>query len=62
MTLNELNKRYEDLKRTSCCLEKAMIKFEKNNNVDNYLCYEILQLARECVISEMNRFANQDWK
>lgn len=62
MNLKELNEEYENLKRIARCLELAMKKFEGTTNVENYLGYETLYKARECVISAMNRFANKDWK
>ena len=62
MTLGELNKEYENLKLTAKLLEKAMKKFEGTTTVENYLSYETLYKARECVISAMDRFINRDWK
>lgn len=62
MTLDQLNKEYENLKYTAKRLELAMKKFEGTDNVENYLHYEVLQKARECVISSMDRFINRDWK
>lgn len=62
MTLDELNKEYENLKLTAKSLEKAMEKFKGTTTVENYLSYETLYKARECVISVMNRFVNRDWK
>ena len=61
MTLDKLNKRYDDLKHTRDCLESAMKVFEGTNNIENYLGYESLRIAHECVVSEMNRFINRDW-
>lgn len=61
MTLNKLNERYNDLKHTRDCLEQAMKKFEGTNVIDNYLDYEVLRMAHECVVTEMNRFINKDW-
>lgn len=61
MTLEELNKKYAKLKRTAEDIEKAMKKFEGSNKVENYLGYESLKIARECVITEMNKFINRDW-
>lgn len=62
MTLKELNEEYENLKLTARALESAMNKFKGTTNVENYLSYDILYKARECVISAMDRFANKDWK
>lgn len=62
MTLGELNDKYTQLKCTAENLEKAMKKFEGTNKVENYLGYETLYQARECVITELNRFINRDWK
>lgn len=62
MTLKQLNDEYENLKQTAKALENAMKKFEGKKNVENYLDYEILSKARECVISSMDRFINKDWK
>lgn len=61
MTLDKLNKRYDELKITRDCIEKAMKKFEGTDNIENYLGYKTLQIAHECVITEMNRFINKDW-
>lgn len=61
MTLDKINQRYDDLKNTRDCIEKAMKKFEGNNNAENYLNYHILNIALECVVSEMVRFINKDW-
>lgn len=49
MTLDELNKRYAELKHTSECLEQAMKKFEGTDDVENYLDYKMLRIAKECV-------------
>lgn len=62
MTLKQLNDEYENLKQTAKALENAMKKFEGTENIENYLDYDILYKARECVISAMNRFVNKDWK
>jgi len=62
MTLQQMNEEYENLKQTAKALENAMKKFEGTNNIENYLDYDILYKARECVISSMNRFLNRDWK
>ena len=62
MTLKELNEEYGNLKMTADCLEKAMQKFKGTRNIENYLDYDVLYKARECVISAMDRFANRDWK
>ena len=62
MTLDELNKHYEDLKYTKKCLEKAMEKFKGTDNIENYLSYGTLLLACECVQNEMNRLKSKDWK
>lgn len=62
MTLKELNEEYENLKRTRDALTNAMKKFEGTRNIDNYLGYNTLYKARECVISAMDRFINRDWK
>lgn len=62
MTLNKLNKRYDDLKHTRDCIEQAMKKFEGTSNVENYLGYESLKIAHECVVTEMTRFINKDWQ
>lgn len=61
MTLDKLNKKYDELKHTRDCIEQAMKKFEGTNNVENYLGYSTLKIAHECVVSEMNRFINRDW-
>ena len=61
MTLKQLNNEYENLKQTARRLELAMKKFEGTKNVENYLDYNALYKARECVLSEMNRFINRDW-
>lgn len=62
MTLDQLNKEYKNLEDTARCLELAMNKFKGTENRENYLDYDVLYKARECVISEMNRFINRDWK
>lgn len=62
MTLDQLNEEYDYLKYTAKCLENAMKKFEGTNNKENYLDYDVLYKARECVISSMNWFKNKDWK
>jgi hypothetical protein len=62
MTLKQLNDEYENLKQTTKALENAMKKFEGTENIENYLDYDILYKARECVISSMDRFINKDWK
>lgn len=62
MTLKQLNEEYGNLKFTAEALEKAMKKFEGTKNVENYLNYDVLYKARECVISSMDRFINKDWK
>lgn len=62
MTLKQLNDEYENLKQTAKALENAMKKFEGTKNVENYLDYDVLYKARECVISAMDRFINRDWK
>ena len=62
MTLGQLNDEYENLRRTAKALEYAMKKFEGTNNTENYLNYDNLYKARECVISAMDRFINKDWK
>lgn len=62
MTLKELNEEYENLKNTAKALELAMKKFEGTKNVENYLDYDVLYKARECVVSAMDRFLNRDWK
>lgn len=61
MTLDKLNERYDDLKETRDCIEKAMKKFEGTSYIENYLNYKSLKIAHECVVSEMNRFINRDW-
>ena len=61
MTLKQLNDEYENLKQTAKALENAMKKFEGTENIENYLDYDILYKARECVISSMDRFINKDW-
>lgn len=61
MTLDKLNERYNNLKHTKDCLEDAMKVFKGTNNIKNYLGYESLKIAHECVVSEMNRFVNRDW-
>ena len=62
MTLNELNNKYSKLKHTKECLEQAMKKFEGTDNIENYLGYKSLQIAKECVNLELERFSNKDWK
>lgn len=62
MTLKQLNDEYENLKQTVKALELAMKKFEGTKNVENYLDYDVLYKARECVVSSMDRFINRDWK
>lgn len=62
MTLDQLNNEYENLKDTARALELAMKKFEGTENIENYLNYDVLYNARECVISSMDRFINRDWK
>lgn len=62
MTFSEINKRYNDLSYTKHCIEQAMKKFEGTNRIDNYLGYESLKIAHECVVVEMNSFLNRDWK
>lgn len=62
MTLQQLNAEYENLRQTAKALENAMKKFEGTKNVENYLDYDVLYKARECVISAMDRFVNRDWK
>ena len=61
MTMDEINKRYEELKYTKTCIERAMEKFRGTNNIDNYLSYDVLNIAQECVVSHMDRFVNKDW-
>ena len=61
MTLKQLNDEYENLKQTAKALENAMKKFEGTKNVENYLDYDVLYKARECVVSAMDRFINRDW-
>ena len=43
MTMDEINKRYEELKYTKTCIERAMEKFRGTNNIDNYLSYDVLR-------------------
>ena len=62
MTLQQLNDEYDNLKYTAEALENAMKKFKGTKNIENYLDYDVLYKARECVISSMNRFINKDWK
>lgn len=62
MTLKQLNDKHTRLDWTAKALESAMKKFEGTKNAENYLNYDILHTARECVISEMDRFINRDWK
>lgn len=62
MTLEELNKKYEKLKETRDSLTLAMKRFEGTNRIENYLDYSTLKIALECVVSEMDRFVNKDWK
>lgn len=61
MTLKQLNEEYGNLKFTANALENAMKKFEGTKNVENYLDYDVLYKARECVLSSMDRFINKDW-
>ena len=62
MTLQQLNQRYDILDQTAKALGYAMKKFEGTKNVENYLGYETLAQARECVITEIQKFTNIDWK
>lgn len=62
MTLKQLNEEYENLKQTAKALENAMNKFKGTTNVENYLDYDVLYKAKECVVSAMDRFVNKDWK
>lgn len=62
MILEELNKKYEKLKGTRDSLTLAMKRFEGTNRIENYLDYSTLKIALECVVSEMDRFVNKDWK
>lgn len=62
MKLKEINKEYENLKHTVACLEKAMEKFKGTNMVENYLSYNVLSTAKECVIVTIESFENKDWK
>ena len=62
MTLQQLNQKYDILDQTAKALGYAMKKFEGTNNVENYLDYETLAQARECVIAEIKKFTNIDWK
>ena len=62
MTLEELNKKYEKLKGTRDSLTLAMKQFEGTNRIENYLDYSTLKIALECVVSEMDRFVNKNWK
>lgn len=61
MTLYEINQRCDDLRYTRYCIEQAMKKFEGTNKVENYLGYESLKIAHECVVTEMDRFINRNW-
>ena len=61
MTLKEINDEYENLRLVAKQLELAMKKFEGTKNVENYLDYDALCKARECVIFSMDRFMNKDW-
>lgn len=56
MTMDEINKKYAELKCTKLCIERAMEKFEGTNNIENYLSYDVLHIAHECVVSYMDRF------
>lgn len=62
MTLKELNKEYENLTATARALELAMKKFEGTENIDNYLNYDVLCKARECVLVTIDKFVSTDWK
>ena len=53
---------YEKLKGTRDSLTLAMKQFEGTNRIENYLDYSTLKIALECVVSEMDRFVNKDWK
>ena len=61
MAMDEINKKYAELKCTKLCIERAMEKFEGTNNIENYLSYDVLHIAHECVVSYMDRFVNKDW-
>lgn len=62
MVLEELNKKYNNLKFVADTLKQSMKKFEGSVLVENYLDYETLKTARECVIAEINRFEKYDWQ
>ena len=62
MTLKEINEEYENLKQVAKQLELAMKKFEGTKNVENYLDYDALYKARECVILAINNFENKQWQ
>ena len=61
MTMNQINKKYEQLKCAKDNVEQAMKKFEGTTKIENYLGYETLKIAHECIVTEMNRFVNRDW-
>ena len=44
MTMDEINKRYEELKYTKTCIERAMEKFRGTNNIDNYLSLSLIHI------------------
>lgn len=63
MTLKDINSRLNDLEHTRRCLYNARNKFDGNKNkVDNYLGYDNISIAIECVEAEIARFEAKDWK
>ena len=56
------DKDYENCENLTKQIAEKVKKFEGTNNVENYLGYESLKIAHECVVTEMNRFINRDWK
>ena len=67
MKLTELNNHLDYLKYTQRHLTLARRKFEENKNEgkfmrENYIDYDILTMAIECVEKEIERFENKDWQ
>ena len=62
MTLKEINEEYENLKQVEKHLKFAIKKFEGTKDVENYLDYDILCKAIDCVILAINNFENKEWQ